>query len=567
MRTFGRYTLLEHIASGGMADVYRAEAPGAGGFRKEVAIKIVLPAFAAGVDAPAFLKMFMEEARLASRLSHANVVQVFDFDQVDGQHYIAMEFVRGRTLLQLLQTCQERNSPLDVVLAVYICAQVATALAYAHRLLDETGNPLGLVHRDVSPQNVMLSFEGEVKLADFGIAHARDSRTGTEPGMVKGKAAYMAPEQARGLPLDGRADVFALGVVLWEALTGIQPFQRSSDSATLLAVIGPEPVIRPPSTHNPAVPPELDAIVMHAMERDAEKRIPSAEQFATELSGLLVRTFSASGPGSDLRKLLVRLWPNETTPRPRSTMPRLVEPRASGTSDPGSGGGGSVPMTIVLDEAGRVPGSSKQPEDGDANRAPSLVRKYWPLLGAALVVVAAVLVLGVVQRGSPSGSTSHTVAPPSVEREPDLLPPPGPLSRQDEPSERPVDSGPPSAPSPPATSAPRASPPLPPVPPAAAAAITHQQPTLVPKKPHKTLSHVAGNTTGLATIEVTATPWAILYVDDRRIGYTPTTVTVMPGQHQLRAERDGYTSAETIYVVEGGDGRTWNPRLLPKSGQ
>jgi serine/threonine protein kinase len=210
VRAFGKYRLLEPIASGGMAEVWRAEAPGPEGFVKEVALKLVRGDHDARGE---FVRMFIQEARLASRLTHANIVQVFDFDQVDGRYYIAMELVRGRTLREVVDRCREQGVRLGVPRAVHVGAEVARALAYAHRL-EEGGRPTGLVHRDVSPQNVLVSFEGEVKLTDFGIARALGATEATAPGTLKGKLAYMAPEQARGGAADGRADVFALGVVL-----------------------------------------------------------------------------------------------------------------------------------------------------------------------------------------------------------------------------------------------------------------------------------------------------------------------------------------------------------------
>jgi serine/threonine-protein kinase len=287
-----------------MADVYRAEAPGPAGFRKEVAIKVIRPGFGGRSE---FVRMFINEAQLASRLNHANIVQVFDFDQVEGRYYIAMEFVRGRTLLEIMDACRERGLWLDLPQSLHICAQVASALSYAHRLTD-AGRPLSLVHRDVSPQNVLVSFEGEVKLADFGIAHAMGASAMTAPGIVKGKLAYMAPEQARAERVDPRADVFALGVVAWELCTGNDLFARDSDAASLAAVLGPQPVIAPPSNWNPKVSPELDLAIMAALERDRERRTGSAEELATQLSEVLLRVVRSSAE-TDLRKLMRRLWP------------------------------------------------------------------------------------------------------------------------------------------------------------------------------------------------------------------------------------------------------------------
>ncbi|HEX7489467.1 MAG TPA: serine/threonine-protein kinase, partial [Anaeromyxobacteraceae bacterium] len=235
MRAFGKYRLLEPVATGGMAEVWRAEAPGAEGFVKEVALKLIRGDHDARGD---FVRMFIQEARLASRLTHANIVQVFEFDQVDGRYYIAMELVRGRTLREVVDRCRELGVRLGLARAVHVCAEVARALGYAHRL-EDGGRPAGLVHRDVSPQNVLISFEGEVKLTDFGIARALGASEVTAPGTVKGKLAYMAPEQARGEPVDQRADVFALGAMLYHLLAGAPPYNaRTATEVIAAAALG-----------------------------------------------------------------------------------------------------------------------------------------------------------------------------------------------------------------------------------------------------------------------------------------------------------------------------------------
>ncbi|HEY6003549.1 MAG TPA: serine/threonine-protein kinase, partial [Anaeromyxobacter sp.] len=305
MRTFGKYRLVEPLASGGMADVWRAEVSGAEGVVKEVALKLVRGEHA---EKSAFVRMFVQEARLAARLSHANVVQVFEFDQVDGRYYIAMELVRGRHLGQVSERARELGVRFGVPRAVHVGAEVAKALAYAHRATDG-GRPLGLVHRDVSPHNVLVSFEGEVKLADFGIARAMNLSELTDPGTVKGKIAYMAPEQARGCAVDARADVFSLGVIVWELCTGRRLLARDSDAATLAAVLGDEP-LSPPSAWNEEVPAELDRAVLAALERDPERRTRSAQDLATALSGVLLRV-ARSPEDVDLRAFVQRLFPDE----------------------------------------------------------------------------------------------------------------------------------------------------------------------------------------------------------------------------------------------------------------
>ncbi|HET7753368.1 MAG TPA: protein kinase [Anaeromyxobacteraceae bacterium] len=304
MRQFGKFRLVELLASGGMADVWRAEMPGAAGFVKEIALKLVRGEHR---EDDAFTRMFIQEARLASRLDHANIVHVFDLGRVDGHYYIAMELVRGRSLRDVTDRCREMGVRFGVPRAVHVGAEVARALAYAHRL-EVDGRPAGLVHRDVSPHNVLVSIEGEVKLADFGIARAAGADELTRAGTIKGKLAYMSPEQARGEPVDGRADVFSLGVVLWELCTGRRLFAREGEAATLAAVLDATPVSRP-SEWNDAVPPELDEVLLGALQRDRDHRTGSAEALAATLSALRLR-LAASPDEIDLRALLRRLWPD-----------------------------------------------------------------------------------------------------------------------------------------------------------------------------------------------------------------------------------------------------------------
>ncbi len=273
-----------------MATVYRASLSGEGGFAKELAVKVVRPELA---EEPQFVEMFLDEARLSARLSHANVVHTFDFGQADGVWFLAMEFVRGPTLAGLQRISQARGIPLGVARSLHVAGEVARGLGYAHRLRDETGASLGLVHRDVSPQNVLISREGEVKLADFGIAKAAWRSTVTRPGHVRGKCAYMAPEQARGLELDARTDVFALGVVLWECLTGRPLFEGASDGAVLLQVLQRE--IVPPSRLAAGVPAEVDAFVLRMLARDPALRPANGDDAAREIAELKLRIVRSPG--------------------------------------------------------------------------------------------------------------------------------------------------------------------------------------------------------------------------------------------------------------------------------
>ena len=278
--SIGRYVVQRKLAEGGMAELYLCTAVGPEGFEKDVVIKRIRSFLASD---PGFVQMFIDEARLASRLNHANVVQLFDFDRADDTWFIAMEYVRGVSLAELRRRSAEVGRPIPPLLAAEICAQVARGLHHAHTQTDR-GQPLGIVHRDVTPHNVLLGFDGAVKLVDFGIAKA--SSSATAPGMLKGKFSYMAPEQARGEGVDPRTDVFALGVVLWELLTGSRLFEGDSDIGVLRAV--QECVVAPPDRLNPAVPAELSRAVVRALAREPTQRFQSAAELERALAQLVL---------------------------------------------------------------------------------------------------------------------------------------------------------------------------------------------------------------------------------------------------------------------------------------
>jgi len=295
----GKYVIRRKIAEGGMAEIYLASSRGPEGFEKEVVIKRIRSFLA---SEPGFVEMFIAEARLASRLNHANLVQIFDFDKHEDTYYLAMEYVRGRSLLDARKRAKEQMLPMAPLLVAHVGAEVARGLFYAHRI-TEKGRPLKLVHRDVTPHNVLLSFDGAVKLTDFGVAKAGINKQ-TASGILKGKFAYMSPEQARGEEVDARTDVFALGIVLWEMLTGGRLFDADTDVGVLRAV--QERMIPRPARLNPEVPEDLDAAVMRALERDLPKRFQSAGELERALAEVVLRnarTLEDRDVGAYLRKL------------------------------------------------------------------------------------------------------------------------------------------------------------------------------------------------------------------------------------------------------------------------
>jgi serine/threonine-protein kinase len=280
---FGKYRLIRRIAVGGMAQIWLAVQRGPHGFEKTAVLKVILPELCSNDD---FVQMFLDEARLAAGLDHNNVVRIYDFGEINGQYYLAMEHLPGEDLASVLQAHKRSGKPMPIEAACDVIAGAATGLHFAHELTDQSGQLLNVVHRDVSPSNIIVTYHGTVKLVDFGIARAESNITKTAAGTLKGKVAYVSPEQALGDPLDRRSDVFALGTVLYELLTLQRPFKRESDLATLKAVVSAP--ISPPSAIRPDVPPELDAIVLKAMDRDLTHRYQTAAELADALSAFLV---------------------------------------------------------------------------------------------------------------------------------------------------------------------------------------------------------------------------------------------------------------------------------------
>ncbi|HSD71794.1 MAG TPA: TonB family protein [Thermoanaerobaculia bacterium] len=305
---FGQYELLERIASGGMAELFRARRSGVEGFQKIVAIKKILPHIA---DNDEFITMFADEAKVAAQLNHPNIVHIYDLGKIEaGGYFIAMEYVEGTDLRSVLRSGRHHDLPLPVPLAVYVASKVASALDYAHRRRDPRGEELRIVHRDVSPQNILISHEGEIKLCDFGIAKADRKVSQTESGALKGKLQYMSPEQAWGKPIDHRSDLFSLGCVLHEMLTGERLFRGDSDLTVLELVRKAE--VTPPSRANREVPPALDAIVLKALAREPQDRYGTGSEMLRDLESVLYSYLPAPG-SADVAIYLNRLRDAERT--------------------------------------------------------------------------------------------------------------------------------------------------------------------------------------------------------------------------------------------------------------
>lgn len=538
-----------------MAEVYRAEVAGPEGFVKEVALKVVRGDHAEGSD---FVRMFIQEARLASRLAHANIVHVFDFARIEGRYCIAMEFVHGRTLGAVVERCRQRGARLGVPRAVFVAAEVAKALAYAHRP-PEAGGVAGLVHRDVSPHNVLISFEGEVKLADFGIARAMNAAGLTDPGTVKGKLSYMAPEQARGERVDARADLFSLGVVLWELLAGRRLFARDADAATMAAVLSGDP-ISPPSAWNEEVPPDLDAAVMGLLERDAERRTRTADELGSALGAVLLR-LARSPEDLALGPLMRRLWPEEATPpSARAGEPTAVRPPEPPLSPPGRGlprpwpaarGEGRDPVHE------RAAGEAEVDPEASTETLPPPPRRARTVLALAVAValgsagVAAWRAMETRRAGAPvepaDAAGSDQVASDARAGAPTAGPPPGEAAAL-------ADQAPGAAPA--SAGAAKAEPGAP-----GPAEEGDGRPRVAASSSRLRSLPLPDPGSGEGILSLNATPWARVYLGGQRLGDTPLEVRIPAGRYAVRLVHPTLGSALKTVEVQPGRRATWSPTL------
>jgi serine/threonine protein kinase len=366
LERYGRYSLIEQIGRGGMAEVFRAVAQGVEGFRRVFVIKRLRPEKSASTE---LVRMFCDEARLSALLHHPNIVQVYDFGQINGTYFLAMEYLRGKDLSAVMKALRRAKGAVSPPLAARIAHQVATGLHYAHTLTRPDGKTLRVVHRDVTPSNVMLQRTGVVKILDFGIAQATNfaRQVETGGGRVKGKLAYLSPEQVRLEELDGRSDVFALGVVLWEMLTGQRLFAAENEFLTMRGVlIQPVP---PPSSKRPEVPPALDAIVARALQRERDSRYPDAQEMADDLERFLQE---APCHSQALARLLQDLFGEESTDH----TPDLPDFAAAEAGE-GSTSAPSTPVPVpsaagpVLEIDAEVPPPSAQAALASVGAAPS----------------------------------------------------------------------------------------------------------------------------------------------------------------------------------------------------
>ncbi len=357
---FGRYTLLERLALGGMAEVFRARISSSHGFEKILVIKRILPHLAADAN---FVAMFIDEAKLTAQLTHPKIVQILDFGDVQGQYFTALEYIEGFDALGLLRTAAQKRLHLPKNLAIFIVNEVLEALDYAHNARDMEGKPMQIVHRDISPSNVFISKRGDVKLGDFGIAHAQSRESKTQAGTLKGKYGYMSPEQVVGRPIDARSDLFAVGVVLAELLTGRRLFTAANDLDVLLKVRDAR--LDRLDKYGADLPAALDRIVRRALKKDPAERHQSASELHDDLADYLFSTGQRVGP-SDLRAFSGTLF----APKPDGSAPRTADARGPDPRAPQPTSGPSAPASPSPQKGGRAPVAPVPPR---GSSSPTLV--------------------------------------------------------------------------------------------------------------------------------------------------------------------------------------------------
>jgi serine/threonine protein kinase len=523
---FGKYRLLRTIARGGMAELYLAIQRGPQGFEKVLVLKCVLPELCQVHD---FVQMFLDEARLAAHLDHNNVVRVYDFGEVDGQYYLAMEYLPGEDLASVVQMARRSQKQLPVETVADIAIGALMGLNFAHELIDARGRPLNIVHRDVSPSNIIVTYHGVVKLVDFGIARAETNVQKTSAGMLKGKFAYVSPEQVRGTAVDCRSDIFALGAVLYELLTGARLFKRDSDLATLNAVI--EGPIERPSRSRKGVPPLLDDIVIRALTREVNERYQTAGEMADDLSAFLVNQgyvrserrladfisglFGEQRKMGKLRVAQASLAEADadvqTTPSVLKNLPKDLSPLRGRDT----GQGPAIPPDYLRDNE-TAPATVAETKPQPKRAKPWLVA----VVAGGVMGLAAVAAYVFLRTPSSPASLQTLGGPVAL-----YAPPPAALPL------------PPSAPSPapaPAPGAPNTEVAPPPAAPAPVAATAPQQKKAVAR--------------GKLTLDTS--PWAEVFLNGRKLGDTPLINVSLPaGRYTLTLVNDSRNIHSAIEVV------------------
>lgn len=364
---FGKYKLLERIAVGGMAEIFLAVRPGLEGFEKTLAIKRIRPHLS---SEEAFVKMFLNEAKLAAQLQHPNIVQIFDLGKINGSYFIAMEYISGRDMSRVIPKAEKMGIPFPIEYALAIGASVLDGLAYAHTKTDDLGSALTIVHRDITPENILVGWNGNVKILDFGIAKAAIQTDQTRAGEIKGKLAYMSPEQGLGKPLDARSDIFALGVVLYEWITGYRMFTGENEMAILKSII--EGRIYPPSYFRDDIPEAIEAILMRALAKDRDQRYQTAREMQFDLLQWLQNEAAFSPSPAHLANFMKQLFADEIA-QEREALVEAAQERRRKTPPPPPDERDAPWSLAPSVQPGDAVGRAKTPSKGHNGREPALI--------------------------------------------------------------------------------------------------------------------------------------------------------------------------------------------------
>jgi serine/threonine-protein kinase len=570
----GKYELISRLALGGMAEVFLAKAAGPMGFEKTLVVKRILSHLA---EDPTFVQMFLSEARLAAQLNHPNIVQIFDFGEANGEYFIAMEYIDGPHLRALVKKARAVGQPLPPALCARIIASACEGLSFAHDFQDPTtGEPLGLIHRDISSDNILVSRQGAVKVVDFGIAKAAGQNHQTQAGIIKGKVSYLSPEQIRGRPLDRRVDVYGLGVVLYELLTGRRPFDAKTDASLMQAILS-EPVT-PAVKHRPELPVPLQRILERALAKDRERRYPNCRAFQLELEEFILSTGKPVG-SYELSQFITQLssptgmpssaWKDTgeipaqaSTAKGATRALRTPKPQVSAANTlPQPSSAREEPDTLPVQPPAIVP-----PSSGAGSVYSKVPSKWLPaLVGAALFMAGGGYVAG--------SSTGRT--------EPFPLPPPAaatvaqPILTAAAPPKR--LSGTPALSSTPATSEASAPPPAEPVVEQQAqqpAADTSAQ--TAPRKDPSARSSTArakredtkASASRTGTLRLVVRGWADIWVDGEKMGRVPPVneLKLSAGRHELQLINSSLKPYRATITITAGKTLEHRVLLQPAGG-
>jgi serine/threonine-protein kinase len=537
----GKYQPVHKLATGGMAEVFLAKAAGPGGFEKTLVLKRILPHLA---EEPSFVEMFLSEARLAALLNHPNIVQIFDFGEAEGSYFLAMEYIDGPNLRVLLKRAVTAGMLLQPTVCARIIALACEGLAFAHTFCDPTTKqPLGLVHRDISPDNILLSRQGAVKVVDFGIAKAAGQSHKTQTGMVRGKLTYMPPEQLRLQTLDRRVDVYALGVVLYELLTGRKPFDATTEASIVQSILF-EPLI-PAVQRRPDLPEALQRILDHALAKDRDKRYPDCRAFQMDLERFILSTGEPVGAWQ-LAQLVEQMSVTTEAPVPP---PMVQTPSRSSSKNPTISARPppppveepsrpiTAPISITRTEelpppsalpVGSAPGKgqpSAANRDTPGTHASSGLGRALPKPWIAVVIGGVLLVGGggfLWRSCSASQAVMSDTAPVVAAREQPAVAP----EVRTPPPDADLGADEPLRPSDPLLSEPRQQPP---------AKQEVEKPTVPPETKGESSSPSARAAPTKGTLELRVRPYATVFLDGKRLGDTPMGSLPLPaGRYTLR---------------------------------